>query len=133
MPDVVKTEEVKPKYLSIPSHLKTSTDENGNVLIEGSIFANPHVVGALVGTKSVTCETKAVGEELQFVIKLGVTKSIHDVKPVTPAPNTVTVPPTPKEKDIVHPAPVVAPSKPVVAPSKPGTQAPIPATPEKGK
>lgn len=103
-----------------------SVDKDGNLTITGSTFQNPHVVGALVGTKSVTCETHAIGEELQFVIKLGVTKSIHDVKPVMPPANTTTVAPTPKEKDIVHP-------EPVIAPSKPGTQVAIPATPEKGK
>lgn len=105
-------------------------DKDGNVTLTGSIFANPLVVAALVGTKAVTCETKAVGEELKFVIKLGVTKSIHEVKPLAkPAPNTVAVAPdkpaAPKA-DIVHP-------ETVIAPPKPGTQAPIPAQPEKAK
>ena len=100
------------------NNVKESIDKDGNVTLTGSIFANPHVVSALVGTKAVTCETKAIGEELQFTIKLGVTKSIHDVK-LAPAgaPNTVAV---------------KAP-EPVIAPSRPGTQAPIPATPEKAK
>lgn len=100
------------------NNVKESVDKDGNITLSGSTFQNPHVVAALVGTKSVTCETRAIGEELQFTIKLGITKSIHDVKPTAPAPNTVTVPENPPqpagEKDIVHPAtlePVIAPSE----------------------
>lgn len=102
-----------PKFASIPSHLKTTADEEGNVLIEGSIFANPHVVAALVGTKSVACETKALGEELQFTIKLGVTKSIHDVKPTLPPSNTATVPANPPKP--AGAANVVTPKPPIPA------------------
>lgn len=111
------------------NNVKESVDKDGNITLTGSTFQNPHVVGALVGTKSVTCETKAIGEELQFTIKLGVTKSIHDVKPVMPPANTVAVAPdkpAPPKADIVHP-------EPVIAPPKPGTQAAIPAQPEKAK
>jgi hypothetical protein len=110
-------------------NIKESVDKDGNITITGSTFQNPHVVAALVGTKSVTCETKAVGEELQFTLKLGVTKSIHDTKPSAPPANTVAVAPdkpAPPKADVVHP-------EPVIAPSKPGTQAPIPAQPEKTK
>ena len=89
------------------NNLKEAVDANGNVTLSGSLFLNPRVVSALVGTKNITCETVAIGEELRFTLKLGVTKSIHDdAKPAPPAP---------------------------IQPPKPGTQAPIPATPEKGK
>jgi hypothetical protein len=117
-----------------------SVDKDGNITLTGSTFQNPHVVGALVGTKSVTCETKAVGEELKFKIRLGVTKSIH--APEAPTPQQQAAAAKAKAEadaaakakaDAEEKAKEEAEAAAKIAPSKPGTQAAIPATPEKGK